>query len=310
MSNIAHSTESPSPQVDQPEQIEETEEGPKESASRPAGILRRVWSQSQGKIGTVLTALVLVIALFGPLLAPVLTGYEPTAFADRPFSSAGIFGTDNLGRSVASRFLSGGLLLLTYSAAATLVGLVLGALLGMIAGYAGGVVDSVIMRLNDILLAFPQLVLALLAIVVFGPNGLVLVIVIGLTHMPRIARVARSATLNVTHEDYVRAAEMYAMPRLRVLSREIFPNITGPLSVEAGLRLTYSIGAIASLSFLGVGLQPPAADWGLMINENRIALSVQPWGVILPVIAIAVLTIGTNLLADAIARATATTNVG
>lgn len=281
----------------------------KESASRPVGILRRVWAQSEGKVGIVLTLLVVLVALLGPLLAQTLTGYAPTAFADRPFMRSGVFGTDDLGRSVASRFLAGGLLLLAYSAAATLVGLVLGALLGMVAGYAGGRTDSVVMRLNDILLAFPQLVLALLAIVVFGSNGWVLVTVIGLTHMPRIARVARSATLNVTNEDYVRAAEMYAVPRLRILAREIFPNITGPLSVEAGLRLTYSIGAIASLSFLGVGMQPPAADWGLMINENRIALSVQPWGVILPVIAIAVLTIGTNLLADAIARATATTNV-
>ena len=166
------------------------------------------------------------------------------------------------------------------------------------------------MRVNDVLLAIPQLVFAMLAIVVLGPQGWVLILVIGLTHAPRIARVARAATLGVINEDYIRAAEMYAMPRFRIIAREIVPNITGPLSVEAGLRLTYSIGSIASLSFLGLGMQPPTADWGLMINENRIALSIQPWGVILPVAAIAVLTIGTNLLADAIARANASTNVG
>lgn len=282
----------------------------KESLSGRSGVLQRVWAQGEGKVGTVLTLLVVLVALFGPLLAKAVTGYAPTEFADRPFMTSGLFGTDELGRSVASRFLAGGLLLLVYSLSATLIGMVLGALLGMVAGYAGGKTDAVIMRLNDVLLAFPQLVLALLAIVVFGSNGLVLVLVIGLTHMPRIARVARAATLNVAGEDYIRVADLYAVPRWRILLREIFPNITGPLSVEAGLRLTYSIGAIASLSFLGVGMQPPAADWGLMINENRIALSVQPWGVILPVIAIAVLTIGTNLLADALARATASTNVG
>lgn len=282
---------------------------PKESATRPVSLMRRVWAQKQGKVGLVLTALIVALALSGPLLAPLLTGYGPTEFVGRPFQADGIFGTDNLGRSVASRFLAGGLLLLAYSLLATVLGLVVGCVVGMIAGYAGGRTDSVLMRLNDVVLAFPQLVLALLAIVVLGPAGWVLVTVIGLTHAPRIARVARAATLGVVNEDYVRAAEMYAVPRSRILAREIFPNITGPLSVEAGLRLTYSIGAIASLSFLGLGMQPPTADWGLMINENRIALSVQPWGVLLPVIAIAVLTVGTNLLADAIARATASTTV-
>lgn len=282
---------------------------PKESATRPASLLKRVWAQKQGKVGLVLTALIVALALTGPLLAPLLTGYGPTEFVGRPFQADGIFGTDNLGRSVAARFLAGGLLLLAYSLLATALGLVVGCIVGMIAGYAGGKTDSVLMRLNDVVLAFPQLVLALLAIVVLGPAGWVLVTVIGLTHAPRIARVARAATLGVVNEDYVRAAQMYAVPRTRILAREIFPNITGPLSVEAGLRLTYSIGAIASLSFLGLGMQPPTADWGLMINENRIALSIQPWGVLLPVIAIAVLTVGTNLLADAIARATASTTV-
>lgn len=281
----------------------------KESATRPSSLLKRVWAQKQGKVGLVLTVLIVVLALAGPLLAPLLTGHGPTEFVGRPFQADGIFGTDNLGRSVASRFLAGGLLLLAYSLLATALGLVVGCILGMIAGYTGGKTDSVLMRLNDVVLAFPQLVLALLAIVVLGPSGWVLVTVIGLTHAPRIARVARAATLGVVNEDYVRAAEMYAVPRSRILTREIFPNITGPLSVEAGLRLTYSIGAIASLSFLGLGMQPPTADWGLMINENRIALSIQPWGVLLPVIAIAVLTVGTNLLADAIARATASTTV-
>lgn len=282
---------------------------PKESATPSRPLPARVWAQTQGKVGVVLTAAVVLVALAGPLLAPWLTGYSPTEFADRPFQSTGVFGTDNLGRSVGARFLAGGLLLLAYSVLATALGLVVGCTIGMIGGYAGGRTDPVIMRLNDIVLAFPQLVLALLAIVVLGPQGWVLVTVIGLTHAPRIARVARAATLGVVSEDYIRAAEMYAVPRTRILAREVLPNITGPLSVEAGLRLTYSIGAIASLSFLGLGMQPPAADWGLMINENRIALSVQPWGVILPVLAIAVLTIGTNLLADAVARATESTTV-
>jgi peptide/nickel transport system permease protein len=147
------------------------------------------------------------------------------------------------------------------------------------------------------------LVLALLAIAVIGPKGWLLVLVIGISHAPRIARVTRQATLAVAGQDYIRAAEMYAVPRWRILLDETLPNITGPLLVEVGLRLTYSIGYVASLSFLGLGIQPPAADWGLMINENRIALVVQPWGVLLPVLAIAVLTVGTNMITDSLASA-------
>ncbi|WP_119698794.1 ABC transporter permease [Microbacterium halotolerans] len=273
-------------------------------------VLTRFWSQRQAKVGVVLTAVIVVLAFAGPLLLPWATGHSATEFAGRPFQSDGLFGTDNLGRDVWSRFLAGGLNLIVFSVLATLLGLLLGAVLGMIAAYTGGWLDSLIMRANDVLLAVPQLVFALLAVTVLGPQGWVLVTVIGVTHAPRIARVARSAALNVINEDYIRAAEMYAVPRSQIILREIMPNITGPMAVEAGLRVTYSIGAISSLSFLGLGMQPPAADWGLMINENRIALSLEPAGVLLPVLAIAVLTIGTNLIADSIAHASASTNAG
>ncbi|MGC3022597.1 ABC transporter permease [Brevibacterium sp. FAM 24630] len=284
-------------------------EVPKESQTTYVPFYKRVLAQKQGKIGLTITLVIVVLSLCGPLLLPWATGNTATEFVTKPFSPYGLFGSDNLGRDVLSRFLAGGLTLIVYGVLATVLGMVVGAIIGMLAAYVGGRFDAVIMRLNDVILAIPQLVFALLAITVLGPQGWVLVTVIGLTHAPRIARVARSATLGVITEDYIKAAEMYAMPRWKVLIRELLPNITGPLSVEAGLRLTYSIGYIASLSFLGLGLQPPAADWGLMINENRIALSIQPWGVLLPVIAIALLTIGTNLLADSFARATASTSV-
>ena len=279
----------------------------KESASKPAPVLARIWAIPEGKVGLVLTSLIVVCTVIGYLFAEQLTGYSTTEFLGLPFTGEGTFGTDNLGRSVFSRFIAGGLVLLVTAFLATALGMLVGTLIGMVAGYAGGWVDAVLMRINDVVLAFPQLIFAMLAIVIFGPSATVLVLVIGLTHAPRIARVARASTMSVTNEDYIRAAQMYSMPHWRILLREILPNITGPLAVEAGLRLTYSIGSIASLSFLGLGIQPPAADWGLMINENRIALSLQPWGVILPVAAIALLTIGTNMLADATARATAST---
>jgi peptide/nickel transport system permease protein len=272
---------------------------------RSGGLFRTAWGFPQARIGTGLTLVVVLIALLGPWLGPVLTGHTTTDFAGKPFKPDGVAGTDGLGRDVLTRFLAGGTTLLLYAVLATVLGLVLGALLGMVAGYGGGRLDSLLMRGNDVLLSFPQLVIALLAIAVIGPEGWLLVLVIGLTHAPRTARVARQATVAVRGQDYIRAAEMYAVPRSRILLREILPNITGPLMVEIGLRLTYSIGYIASLSFLGLGIQPPSADWGLMINENRIALVVQPWGVLLPVLAIAALTVGTNLVADALASAAA-----
>jgi peptide/nickel transport system permease protein len=276
----------------------------------PPGLLHRLMAQRQAKIGIGLTTTVVLLALVGPAVLPLVTGFTSTEFTGRPFQPDGLFGTDNLGRDVLSRFLDGGLRLLAYSALATLLGMVLGVLAGMAAAYQGGRVDSLIMRSNDVLLALPSLVFALLAITVLGPEGWVLVAVIGITHAPRIARVTRSATVDVITEDFIRAAEMYAVPRWKILVQDVLPNITGPLMVELGLRMTYSIGAVASLSFLGLGMQPPTADWGLMINENRIALVIQPWGVILPVVAIAVLTVGINLITDSLARAAANTTVG
>ncbi|WP_175935115.1 ABC transporter permease [Corynebacterium sp. Marseille-P4321] len=304
MATPENSLETP---LENPSPDQRTGDELKTSLSKPAPLLSRIWAQNEGKVGLIITGIILLLTVVGYLFAEQLTGYSTTEFIGLPFTDTGAFGTDNLGRSVLSRFVAGGLVLLITAFLATVLGMVVGTIIGMIAGYTGGATDSVLMRLNDVLLAFPQLIFAMLAIVIFGPSATVLVLVIGLTHAPRIARVARAATLDVTNEDYIRAAQMYSVPHWKILGQEVLPNITGPLAVEAGLRLTYSIGSIASLSFLGLGIQPPTADWGLMINENRIALSIQPWGVLLPVIAIALLTIGTNLLADATARATATT---
>ncbi|MCM3845174.1 ABC transporter permease [Pseudonocardia sp. DR1-2] len=277
------------------------------AASAPAGLVRRTFRRRQARIGAALTLVVVAVALLGPTLGPLLTGFGVDDFAGRPFSSDGVLGTDDLGRDVVARFLAGGGPVLLYALAATALGLVGGAVAGMLAGYSGGRLDTLIMRGGDVLLSFPQLVLALLAVAVLGSSGWLLVLVIGISHIPRVARVARQATLSVAGQDYVLAARMYGVPRRRILGTEILPNITGPLMVELGLRLTYSIGYIASLSFLGLGVQPPAADWGLQINENRIALIVAPWGVLLPVLAIAVLTVGTNMITDALAKESADT---
>jgi peptide/nickel transport system permease protein len=267
-------------------------------------LLRRAWRLKRTKVGVVLVLVLLAIALFGPVVAP----YGPGEFAGTPYeppSAHARLGTDALGRDVLSRFLWGGRSILGLSAAATALGLALGVSIGLLAAYSRGKLDDVLMRLMDVILAFPSIVLALVAVATVGPKLWLLVLVVGLTTMPRVARVMRGASLEIVERDYVYAAEAMGEPRRRILSGEILPNVTSPLMVEASLRLTYAIGLIAGLSFLGFGRQPPAVDWGLMINENRLGLTIQPWGVVMPVIAIIVLTIGTSLISDGVARASA-----
>src|SRR5262249_38079889 len=138
---------------------------------------------------------------------------------------------------------------------------------------------------------------------VFGAKLWLITLVVGVSQIPRVARVMRAATVEVAERDFVTAAEAQGDPRWLILAREVLPNVTGPLLVEFGLRLTFSIALVAAFSFLGLGVQPPNADWGLMINENRPGLALQPWGVVTPVIAIAVLTVGMSLVTDGIAHA-------
>jgi peptide/nickel transport system permease protein len=267
-------------------------------------LLLRSLRQRRTQIGITLALLLVALALIGPLFAP----HGPTDFVGAPYahaSSNALLGTDNLGRDVLSRFLWGGRAILGLSALATAIGLLLGGSIGLLAAYSRGLVDDVLMRTMDVILAFPSIVLALVAVSTVGPKLWLIVLVVGFTTMPRVARVTRGAALEIVERDYVHAVQAMGEPRRKILLGEILPNITSPLLVEASLRLTYSIGLIAGLSFLGFGRQPPAADWGLMINENRQGLTIQPWGVVMPVIAIALLTIGTSLIGDGVARAAA-----
>lgn len=271
------------------------------SSDRP-GLLRTAWSYGRTKVGVLFTGIIVLIAALGPFLSP----YSPTEFVAEPYkldAEGALFGTDQIGRDVFSRFLHGGYTLLTIAVSSALGGVTVGTVLGIIAGYRGGWADELIMRANDILLAFPQLILALLMMSIIGPKPWMIVLIIGVSHAARVARVARESTLKIVEQDFVKSVEAIGVPRWRIMLTEILPNITSPLLVEFGLRITYSVGVVATLSFLGMGLQPPTADWGLMINENRIAITVQPWAVGLPVAAVAVLTVGANLITDGLSRA-------
>ncbi|MGA9858810.1 MAG: ABC transporter permease [Solirubrobacteraceae bacterium] len=265
-------------------------------------LLKLTLRQWRARIGLVIFLLLVLVALFGPLVAP----HSPNQFItapNSPPSAQALFGGDNLGRDVWSRFLYGGRSVLGMSIAATAIGVGLGLVIGLTAAYIGGAVDETLMRISDVFMAFPQIVLALLLVTAFGPSVPLIILIVGISTAPRVARVMRGAALQIVERDFIKAAEAVGEPRRRIIFGEVLPNVTSPLLVEVGLRLTYSIGLIAALNFIGDGIQPPTADWGVMINENRLAVSVQPWGVVLPILAIALLTIGTNLLTDGFARA-------
>ena len=271
-----------------------------------SGTLPSLFRQSLGfgrtRLALGMLGCVALVAIVGPLLAPK----PPNSFVGPPFQPefpGAPFGTDSLGRDVLSRFLSGGRLILGVALAATALGVAVGTFLGIAAAYLRGRWDDLLMRINDVFLAFPMIVFALLVIATAGAKPWLLIVTVAAGTAPRVARVARSAALEIVDLEFIQASEMFGERRLAILMRELLPNIASPLLVETSLRLTYSIGVVAALGFLGFGIQPPDADWGLMIKENQSALSVQPWPVVLPIIAIALLTIGTNLVADGLARA-------
>jgi peptide/nickel transport system permease protein len=269
------------------------------TAPTTPGFFRKALRQKRFTFGFVVTLLIVAFAILAPFISP----YGENETAGPPYAKDGIFGTDYLGQDVLSRLMHGGQGILLISVLATALGMVVGTLIGVIAAYSGGWWDEVIMRLNDVLLAFPQILLALVVLTAVNqPKVWMIILLVGLSHAPRVARVARGVALSLVSRDFVHAAEALGEKRSRIILAEVLPNMNGPLLAEAGLRLTYSIGLVAALGFLGFSTNPGAANWGEMINENLLALSTQTWSVLAPVLIIGAFTIGTNLLADGIAQ--------
>jgi peptide/nickel transport system permease protein len=257
-----------------------------------------------GLVGLVLTILCVAIAVFGPFFAP----HRPSAILGAPFAQPSKhypLGLDYLGRDAFSRYLWGGRTAVVLAFASTALGEVVGIFAGLWAAYLRGVVDALFNRSAEILLAFPSLILVLLLVTGVGTNFWLVVGAIGAAHAPRVGRIVRGAALDVTELAYVGVAEARGERRVHILLREILPNIVAPIMVDFAIRLAGSITLVAGLSFLGFGVQPPAADWGLIISENRIGLTVQPWAVVGPIATIGLLTVGLSLMADGIRRARA-----
>ena len=271
---------------------------------RSKSLLLRSLGLWRTRLGVLLVVLLVLVAVFGPMIAP----HAPDAFVAPPYSPPGKgmpLGSDYLGQDVYSRFLDGGLAILVMAAISAGIGLVLGALIGLVAAYSRNVLDDVLMRAMDVIMAFPQIMLALVAVTLVGPKPWMIILAIALTTAPRVARVVRGSAQPVVERDFVSATEAMGLSRTKVLGGELLPNVLGPLMVEASLRLTYSIAVIGALAFLGLAENPNSTNWGSMIQQNQVALGVQPWGALAPIIAIALLTIGTGLIGDGIARTAA-----
>jgi peptide/nickel transport system permease protein len=256
----------------------------------------------RGQIGLGLLVVVVAVSLIGPLLAP----HGPADIVGAPGSPPGggaLLGLDYLGEDVLSRVLSGGSSLLWIAVSATVVAYVIGGSIGLVAGYARNWLDPLLMRSVDVILAFPALLFFLIIATSVGRGSLVLVLGIGIVLSPGVARIVHTATAEVTTRAYVEAAVARGERTVAVLRREVLPNIAPALITNLGLSLTFAILLVAAANFLNLGVQPPAANWALMISENRPVLPVNPWATVAPAVMIAILTVAVNLIADAVVEA-------
>jgi peptide/nickel transport system permease protein len=253
--------------------------------------------------GTLILGLWVFSGLFGDTVAPHSPFQDNLLERLAAPSAEHWFGTDRLGRDVFSRVLVGARDILIVAPLATVVGTVLGTAIGLIAGYFRGAVDEVMMRVIDAFLAIPLVIIGLLALVALGPSRVTVIAVIGIVFAPIIARTVRAAVLAERELEYVAAATLRNERAPYIMFAEILPNVMAPVLVEFTVRLGYAIFAIATLSFLGFGIQPPAPDWGLQVFEHYGLISGGLWWpVLFPALAIASLVIGVNLVSDGVTR--------
>lgn len=271
---------------------------PRESQVR--ATLRALFSNPLAIAGYIVLLLLVLAAIFGPTLAP--HGVNDTNVAQRLHapSWAHPFGTDELGRDIFSRVLVASRASLKVGIVAVGISLVAGVLLGLIAGYYGRVVDDAVMRVMDMLFAFPAILLAIAILAVLGPGLTNAMIAIGVVYTPIFARVTRASVLSVRDEVYVRAARSLGAGNRRIMLRHILPNIAGPVIVQTSLSLAFAILSEAALSFLGLGLQPPAPSWGRMLYDGRDYLQQAWWMGVFPGLAIFFTVLSFNVVGDAL----------
>jgi peptide/nickel transport system permease protein len=270
---------------------------------RGAGVRRVVRAGArlfESRVATLGLAIVLFWVLVA-LLAPVVSPYSPTGLVGKvaqPPSTRHWLGTDEMGRDVASRIIWGSRTILLLAPTAVAAGLLVGGLMGLVAGYRGGLVDELIMRIADIILAFPVLLLYMIIIAAVGPSPANIVFAVTFASSPAIARIMRSVVLELRTREFVAAARLRGESAWHIMLVEILPNAKGPLVVDACIRMGYVAFTIGTLGFLGLGLRPPTPDWGGMVNAARSWIVLAPWMAAFPALAISSLVVGLNLFAD------------
>ena len=251
-----------------------------------------------GMIGAIIIAILLIMAVFGPWLAPYDPNKMEFSVVFSPPSLQHPLGTDDFGRDILSRIMYGARVSLIVGIIAVGIAGTVGTLLGMLAGYGSRVLDESIMRMMDVLFAFPTILLALAIMAILGKGVVNAMIAIGIVYIPIFARIARSSVLTVKNEEFVDAARALGGSDVHILRRHILPNILAPLIVETSLSLSFAILAEAALSFFGLGTQPPDPSWGRMLSEGRGFYQQSPWMGLFPGLAIMLAVMGFNFLGD------------
>ncbi len=260
--------------------------------------MRRLVKRRAALVGLVVVVFFIMLSTLAPIVSP----YDPLAtswaMVRKPPSMVHLFGTDEIGRDILARIIWGGRASLMAGIVSVSLALVIGVPIGLLTGYAGGIVDGTIMRLIDAMLAIPFLILAIALAAFLGPNLTNAMIAIGVPQMPVFVRLTRGQVLSVKHEEYIEAARAVGNPDRRIVLRHILPNIIPPLLVQATLAIAAAIIAEASLSFLGLGQQPPNPSWGSMLNTAKNFIQQAPWMAIWPGLAIFGLVLSLNLFGD------------
>ena len=271
-------------------------ETPKEDTSQH--LIRRFWRNKSAVLGLAIFLFMLVIAIFAPVLAPYNHLETDLSLSLQPPSAAHWFGTDEFGRDILSRIIFGARVSLMVGVIAVGISLVIGTILGLLAGYLGGVWDDAIMRFTDILLAFPSILLAIAIMTGLGRGVGNAMIAIGVVGIPVYARIVRGQVLAVRAQEYVEAAKAIGVKPYRQIWRHILPNVLAPLIVQATLGMSTAILEAAALGFLGLGVQPPQAEWGDMIAHGRRFIYNASYMIYFPGLAISLTVLGLNLFGD------------
>ncbi|MFV1875576.1 ABC transporter permease [Nioella sp.] len=267
-------------------------------AVTPKGVKKELRTAPlTASFGMLMIIIYILVAVFAPLIAPfperMVVGPEYM-----PWDQVHLLGTDNLGRDMLSRLIFGARNTVGIAFATTALAFLIGSILGLLAATVGGWLDQVLSRSVDVLMAIPALIFSLLLLTIFGTSVITLILVIAVIDSTRVFRLARSVALNIVVMDYIEAAKLRGEGLWRLITREILPNAMAPLVAEFGLRFCFVFLAISALSFLGLGLQPPMADWGSMVKENATLIAFGDITPLLPAVAIALLTVSVNFVVD------------